>query len=143
MKTDFRALGQHKTVCALVLAAGQGRRMSGETLKQLHPLAGLALLERVLCSLRDAGVVEIHVVVGCEGDRVQQQIGTSYAGLNIEYIRAENWLQGNLHSFLAARGFCDQDFILCMGDHIFDPEIVLKLQRVDLKGTLALAVDRV
>jgi phosphatidylglycerophosphate synthase len=30
-----------------------------------------------------------------------------------------------------------------MGDHIFDPEIVLKLQRVDLKGTLALAVDRV
>ena len=143
MKTDLRALGQSKTVCALVLAAGKGSRMSEETLKQLHPVAGLALLKRVLRSLRDAGVVEVHVVVGCEGDQVQQQIGTSYAGLNIQYIHAEHWSQGNLHSFVAARGFCDRDFILCMGDHIFDPEIVLKLQRVDLKGTLALAVDRV
>ncbi len=143
MKTDSRALGQSKTVCALVLAAGKGSRMSEETLKQLHPLAGVALLERVLRSLRDAGVVEVHVVVGCEWDRIQQQIGTSYAGLNIQYIRAEHWSRGNLHSFVAARGFCDQDFILCMGDHIFDPEIVLKLQRVDLKGTLVLAVDRV
>ncbi len=143
MKTDSRALGESKTISALVLAAGQGSRMSEETLKQLYPVAGLALLKRVLHSLRDAGVVEVHVVVGYEGDRVQQLIGTSYAGLNIQYIRAEHWFQGNLHSFMAARGFCDQDFILCMGDHIFDPEIVRNLQRVDLTGALALAVDRV
>ena len=143
MKTDSGVLGQRKTMCALVLAAGQGSRMSEETLKQLHPVAGLPLLERALCSLRDAGIVEVHVVVGCEGDRIQQQIGTDYAGLNMQYIRAEHWSQGNLQSFLAARGFCDQDFILCMGDHIFDPEIVRKLQRVDLTGALALAVDRV
>ncbi|MCK5302479.1 MAG: NTP transferase domain-containing protein, partial [Candidatus Thorarchaeota archaeon] len=84
MKTDSGVLGQRKTMCALVLAAGQGSRMSEETLKQLHPVAGLPLLERALCSLRDAGIVEVHVVVGCEGDRIQQQIGTDYAGLNMQ-----------------------------------------------------------
>lgn len=138
-----KVLDQSKVVPALVLAAGQGNRMEGKTPKQLQRVAGLTLLERVLYSLRDAGLVEVHIVVGYEGEQVQQQIGTRFAGLRIQYIHAEYWPRGNLYSFLAARGFSEQDFILCMGDHIFDPEIVRKLQSIDLNGALVLAVDRV
>jgi CDP-L-myo-inositol myo-inositolphosphotransferase len=142
MEESTKILEQTKVVRALVLAAGEGSRMDGDTPKPLKRIAGLTLLERVLHRLQAAGIMEVHLVVGYKAKLIQQQIGSSYAGLNVRYIHAKNWEKGNLYSFLAARSFSDQDFILCMGDHIFDPEIVQKLQSVDLNGVLILAVDR-
>lgn len=143
MEARAKALEQSKVVRALVLAAGESSRMGGDPPKQLRQVAGLKLLERTLCSLRDAGIIEVHIVLGYKKELVQQQIGKHYVGLCIHYIHAEHWPRGNLYSFLAARGFSDQDFILCMSDHIFDAEIVQKLRSLNLDGVLALAVDRV
>ncbi|MFQ5834237.1 MAG: NTP transferase domain-containing protein [Candidatus Thorarchaeota archaeon] len=133
----------NRVVRALVLAAGEGRRMDNQPPKQLCQVGGLSLLERVLSCLRDAGIEEVHMVLGYEAELIQEWIGKSYAGLSIQYIYAEQWPSGNLHSFLAAQDFSNQDFILCMSDHIFEPEIVRKLRIVNLKGTVSLAVDRV
>jgi bifunctional UDP-N-acetylglucosamine pyrophosphorylase/glucosamine-1-phosphate N-acetyltransferase len=56
---------------ALVLAAGKGTRMKSELPKVLHPVAGLSMLERVLATVRDAGVADIVLVVGSGHERVR------------------------------------------------------------------------
>jgi CDP-L-myo-inositol myo-inositolphosphotransferase len=56
---------------------------------------------------------------------------------------AQNWEKGNLHSFMTAKGTFKEDFILCMGDHIFDSQIVRGLINVDHNSSLVLAIDRV
>jgi len=65
----------------------------------------------------------------------------------LNYIIAENWERGNLHSFFSAKEIFKENFVLCMGDHIFDGRIVEKLIDADFdpnsKGIiLHLAIDR-
>lgn len=62
--------------------------------------------------------------------------------MNVHFIVANHWEKGKLHSFLAAKGFFERNFILCMADHIFDPEIVKTLIGADHKGILTLATDK-
>ena len=129
---------------ALVLAAGEGSRLRKYAKqKTLHHIAGVPLLGRILQGLKEAGINSVYIVIGYEGDEIRQEIGENYAGLDITYITAQNWEKGNLHSFLAAKGVFKTDFILCMGDHIFDSQIVKNLINVNLNGALVLAVDRV
>lgn len=128
---------------ALVLAAGQGNRLQRICkVKPLLNVAGVPLLGRVLRGLRDAGIRNVYVVIGHEGEAIRERIGEKYAGLNVHFIVAKDWRKGNLHSFLAAKGLLERNFILCMTDHIFDLEIVKTLMKADLKGVLVLAVDR-
>ena len=131
---------------ALILAAGEGDRLEDLTLekpKPLVPVAGVPLLCRVLKSLKLAGVTEAYVVVGYMGQEIRKAIGEHFAGVNVNYIENSNWSKGNLYSLLAAKGFLEEDFILCMADHIFDSRIVKALQSTKLKKSLILAVDRI
>ena len=113
---------------ALVLAAGEGNRLRKYSKqKTLHHIAGVPLLGRVLQGLREAGISSVYIVIGYEGDEIRQEIGENYTGLDITYITAQNWEKGNLYSLLAAKGIFKKDFILCMGDHIFDSQIVKNL----------------
>ncbi|MGC9345170.1 MAG: NTP transferase domain-containing protein, partial [Candidatus Bathyarchaeales archaeon] len=132
------------SIPALVLAAGEGSRLRKYArLKPLLQVVGIPLLGRVLRGLKGAGIKDVYIVIGYEGDVIREHIGENYAGLNIHYITAKDWEKGNLHSFLAARGFFKRNFVLCMGDHLFDPQIVKNLINVHLKGSLIVAVDRV
>jgi len=132
------------SIPALVLAAGEGSRLRKYArLKPFLQVAGIPLLGRVLRGLKGAGIKDVYIVIGYEGDVVRERIGDNYAELNIHYVVARNWEKGNLHSFLAARGFFKRNFVLCMGDHLFDPQIVKNLINVPLKGILISAVDRV
>lgn len=129
---------------ALILAAGQGNRIKEVCkVKPLLNVAGIPLLGRVLRGLKEAGIRNAYIVIGYKGEVIREHIGENYAGLNIHFIVAKDWEKGNLYSFLSSKGFCEQDFILCMADHIFDPEIVKDILNVNLKGILALAIDRV
>jgi len=129
---------------ALVLAAGEGSRLRKYAKqKTLHHIVGVPLLGRILRGLKEAGINSVCIVIGYEGDEIRREIGENYAGLDITYITAQNWEKGNLHSFLAAKGIFKKDFVLCMGDHIFDSQIVKNLINVTLNGALVLAVDGV
>jgi choline kinase/phosphatidylglycerophosphate synthase len=129
---------------ALVLAAGEGSRLRKYARpKPLLQVAGIPLLGRVLRGLGEAGIKNVYIVIGYEGDVIREHIGENYAELNIHYVVAKDWEKENLHSFLAARGLFKRNFILCMGDHLFDPQIVRNLINAHLKGVLILAVDRV
>lgn len=129
---------------ALVLAAGEGSRLRKyASPKPLLQVAGMPLIGRILRGLEEAGVRNVWIAVGYKGDMVRQQIGENYAGLKIRYINVEHWEKGNLYSLLAAQGVLQQNFILCMGDHIFDSEIPKKLINSKFESAIVLAIEKV
>ncbi len=70
---------------ALIPAAGQSRRM-GEP-KLLLPLGDKTVLEHVLAALREAGVAQLLVVVGPEGERLEAVAAT--AGARVLRLREQ------------------------------------------------------
>jgi len=132
------------SVPALVLAAGEGSRLRKHAeQKPLLQVAGMPLIGRVLRGLAEAGVRNVWIAVGHKADVVRKQIGEDYAGLQIRYVNVEDWKKGNLYSLLAAQGIFQQNFLLCMGDHIFDPEIPKKLINSKFESAIVLAIDKV
>ena len=84
--------GQSKSFAAVILAAGQGKRMNSALPKVLHVLNGKPLLEWVLQSAKAAGAVKIVVIVGHGREQVvkmlpagiehtvqEKQLGTGHA----------------------------------------------------------------
>lgn len=61
-------------VHVVVLAAGQGRRMRSKTPKVLHRLAGRPLIEHVLRASDGLAPASVTVVVGHEGETVQNAL---------------------------------------------------------------------
>ena len=140
----MRRVNQSNSIPALVLAAGEGSRLREYTKsKPLLRVGGMPLLGRVLRSLKEAGVQNVWIAIGYRADKIRQQIGDNYAGLRIQYIIVEQWQKGNLYSLLAAEGVFQENFLLCMSDHIFDPEIPKKLIDSKPERTIVLAIDKV
>ncbi len=59
-----------KNVAAIVLAAGQGKRMKSALPKVAHPVAGKPMLWRVAAAARAAGISEIVFVLGHGRDKL-------------------------------------------------------------------------
>ncbi len=57
---------------AVILAAGQGTRMGSDLPKVLHTVAGRPMVAWVIDAVRRAGVARAIVVVGYQGERVEQ-----------------------------------------------------------------------
>ncbi|PRY57547.1 nicotine blue oxidoreductase [Knoellia remsis] len=77
-------------VAGLVLAAGAGRRMGGpKALLRLSP-SGPSLVELTVSRLRDAGVTDVHVVVGSAAPSVTRR-AQAVGGTVVE---AANWDEG-------------------------------------------------
>jgi choline kinase/phosphatidylglycerophosphate synthase len=132
------------SISALVLAAGEGSRLRKYAKqKPLLQVAGMPLIGRVLRGLKEAGVKSVWIAVGYKADMLRQTIGDDYVGLKIRYVNVEDWKKGNLYSLLAAEGIFQQNFLLCMGDHIFDPEIPKKLVDSMFESAIVLAIDKV
>ncbi len=131
---------------ALIIASGQGLRLKGRgDVKPLVPLLGLPLIERVILSAREAGIREFVVVVGYKGDEVTAFLEGLEAryGLSIRTVRNDEWQKENGLSVLKAKDVLRDDFLLLMGDHIFDPAILRRLIEEGVKaGEVVLAVDR-
>lgn len=77
---------------AIILAAGEGKRMKSKYSKVIHKIYGKPMIERVWDSVKTAGIGECIVIVGhraedvknCMGDRVkyavqEKQLGTGHA----------------------------------------------------------------
>ena len=60
---------------AVVLAAGEGKRMRSSLPKVLHPLAGRAMARHVVDATREAGVGRCVVIVGPSADGVRAALG--------------------------------------------------------------------
>lgn len=131
---------------ALVIAAGEGRRLASLTKdkpKGLVELLGLSLLERVILTAKQAGICEFLVVTGYLKNKMKRELGDgSKYGVKVSYIENTEWRRGNGVSVLKAKESLKENFILLMSDHIFDDRILRKLASSELRSSVVLAVDR-
>lgn len=68
---------RQKNRAAIVLAAGEGKRMESDRAKVLHEVAGVAMIDHVQQSIRDAGIDEIVIITGHREDQVRGHLGAS------------------------------------------------------------------
>ncbi|MBF0493689.1 MAG: NTP transferase domain-containing protein [Candidatus Omnitrophica bacterium] len=59
---------------AIILAAGLGTRMKSALPKVMHEVGSKSLLERVICSLKNADIKDIVVVVGYKADLIKKAV---------------------------------------------------------------------
>lgn len=99
---------------AVVLAAGQGKRMKSSLVKVLHPLRGRPLVGHVLDAVRGAGASRLIVVVGVQADLVRARL----EGEGVEFVDQGQPL-GTAHAVLATRpilGDFPGDVLVVCGD---------------------------
>lgn len=129
---------------AIVLAAGTGSRLQGESPKPLRAVSGVALLVRVLRTLEQVGIREAVVVVGHRGELVRKTLlATPGIGLRLRFVENPNFHAKNGLSLLAAKEYIDRECLLTMSDHLYSPELPRRLLAAEIpSGACALAVDR-
>lgn len=139
----MRERGKINLVRCLIIAAGRGSRLSsrGDS-KPLIPLLGLSLIERVILTAKKGGLTDFYVVTGYNGEKVKQYLDRFTQSRNINHITNEEWEKGNGISVLKAKKLLNENFILLMGDHVFDELILKKLKNERIaNGEVMLAVD--
>lgn len=129
----------------LIIAAGQGTRLKkkGEV-KPLVSLLGVPLIERVIRSAIEGGATEFYVVTG-----YQEMLITNFLKpleerlqISLTLIHNDEWQAENGLSVLKARDRINDQFLLLMADHLFDPDIIRSLLDHPLnEGDVLLAVD--
>jgi glucose-1-phosphate thymidylyltransferase len=105
---------------AVVLAAGEGRRLRPLTAyrpKPMLPAANRPILRHVLDAVVDAGVDDLHLVVGYGRDRVQNYFGPSYRDRPVTYHHQESQL-GTGHALLAAADAVEAETLVVNGDEL-------------------------
>jgi CDP-L-myo-inositol myo-inositolphosphotransferase len=112
--------------------------------KPLVPLLGLPLIERVILTANKAGLTEFCVVTGHNNEDLERQL-TRFShdrNIGITSILNKEWQRDNGLSVLKAKQMLEENFILLMGDHIFDETLLVKLKNEKVgDGEVVLAVD--
>ena len=130
----------------LVLAAGLGSRLREiSPSKPLTPVAGIPLVEHVIARAAIAGASEFVVVSGYRAEPLERFLRGLAArmGVAVTCVRVADWTLPNGHSVLAGSQQIEGDYLLLMSDHLFDPQIALRLlETADRRAAVTLAVDR-
>ncbi|TKX72453.1 sugar phosphate nucleotidyltransferase [Halorubrum sp. GN11GM_10-3_MGM] len=111
---------------AVVLAGGEGQRLRPLTRnrpKPMLPAANRPIIEYVLDAIIEAGISDIHLVVGYKRQRVQSHFGPTYQNADLTYHTQEKQL-GSGHALLQARDEIDEPFVAINGDQIADPALI-------------------
>ena len=131
-----------RPLAAVVLAAGQGKRMRSPRAKVLHAVAGSPLVSHVLAALEPLEVSPVVVVVGHDADAV----GAAVAGKAAIALQKEQL--GTGHAVLQARkalaGFDGDVLVLCGDVPLLRSETIRELvrlhRRVGAKATVLSAI---
>lgn len=86
--------------CAIILAAGEGKRMKSKTPKVLHKVCGKEMVNHVIDTIKDAGINSINLVVGKGSEKVK--CGTKDREITYS-LQAEQL--GTGHAVMCAREF--------------------------------------
>ena len=139
----------HEVACCVILAAGEGKRLSAlgnGSPKPMTEILGLSLGERVMLACMGAGVHRFIIVLGSRAEAVRahfEQVSARRA-CAVEFVMAAEWQRGNGISALAARDRVRGDrFLLVMADHLLLPTLILRVLRAPLGAReVCLGVDR-
>ena len=129
----------------IILAAGMGKRLKELTqnnTKCMVKVNGVALIDRMLHQIDRKHLSRIVIVVGYEGQKLIDYIGTLDIQTPIVFIRNEIYDRtNNIYSLALAKDWlCQDDTLLFESDLIFE-DAVLDMLVDDSRDTLAL-VDK-
>ncbi|NLY42876.1 MAG: NTP transferase domain-containing protein [Clostridiaceae bacterium] len=88
-----------ENLSAIILAAGEGKRMKSNKSKVLHTVCGKAMVEWVFNSVQQAGIHHCVIVVGYKADEVME-----YMGPKVQYALQKEQL-GTGHAVMQAIPF--------------------------------------
>lgn len=94
-------------ITAVILAAGEGKRMYSKLPKVLHKLCGFAMVEHVINSAKELGCQEPVVVIGHGADQVRKAIK------DVKFVMQEQQL-GTGHAVMQAEEFINENDILVL-----------------------------
>jgi len=121
-----------ETVSAVVLAAGEGRRLEPLTNrrpKPMVPVANRPILEYVVSAIADAGIERVVLVVGYQQERIRNYFGDGNEwGIDIEYVIQEKQL-GTAHAVLQAESAVSEPFLVLNGDRLVDASLVERVRK--------------
>ena len=117
---------------AVILAAGVGKRLW--TITQHRPkclieVGGKSLLARHLDTLASLGVRRTTLVVGYKQEMIRHAVGSSYAGVTLDYVINDQYHRGSISSLWMARRSFDDDAVIMDADVLYHREIMRRLLR--------------
>ncbi|WP_224270054.1 UTP--glucose-1-phosphate uridylyltransferase AglF [Haloprofundus salinisoli] len=131
---------------AVVLAAGKGTRLrplTDDKPKGMVEVDGKPILTHCFEQLAELGAEEFIVVVGYRKEAIISHYGDSFEGIPITYAhqREQN---GLAHALLTVEDHIDDDFVLMLGDNIFQANLadVVKRQQEE-RADAAFLVEEV
>lgn len=123
---------------AIILAAGQGKRMKSKLYKVLHPVCGKPMVGHVLDTVKQINCERSIVVVGHGAEAVKSYLGTS-----AEYVLQEQQL-GTGHAVRQAEPlFKDEEgvtIVICGDTPLVKPETLESLIALHTKSGAAATV---
>ncbi len=121
----------------IILAAGQGARLNGgrkDLPKCLVTIGGDTLLARNAALLRDAGIEDVVVVVGCQADAVRR------SGVRASFVDNPLFARTNsLYSLWLTRDLLADGFVVMNCDVLAHPQLIVDLLSARHEDALLLA----
>ena len=113
---------------AVVLGAGEGTRMRPLTYnrpKVMLPVLGTPILERIVSSCVEAGILHVIIVTGYLEEAIRSHFDKADLGAQIEYVRQEQQ-RGTADAINQVRDLVDERFLALNGDSLVS-SLTLKL----------------
>jgi glucose-1-phosphate thymidylyltransferase len=110
---------------AAILAAGKGTRLrplTEDKPKVLVEVDDKPLIEYAFDALIDIGVEEFVVVVGYKKEQIMERYDDEYEDVPITYAHQREQL-GLAHALLTAEPYINDDFMLMLGDNVFQANL--------------------
>ena len=131
---------------AIVLAAGKGTRLrplTDDKPKGMVEINGEPILTHCLEQLVELGADEFVVVVGYKKEKIIDHYGDEFRSIPITYTHQRKQ-RGLAHALLKAEEHIDGDFMLMLGDNIFQANLadVVRRQQED-RADAAFLVEEV
>ena len=126
---------------ALILAAGDGTRLrplTEDKPKVMIKIWNVPILERLLFSLKEAGIKRAVIVVGYKSDKIIDYFGSQWRGVEIVYKRVDKYEDGILTSAVMGEGAINERFVFVCGDTILEPETIKRA--IEMPGDLVVGV---
>jgi NDP-sugar pyrophosphorylase family protein len=128
---------------AIIIAAGGSTRTYPLTLstpKPMLPVCGLPLICHNLKALAGTGVEKVIIVVGYRRDQIQCALGSEQYGMEMVYVRQEE-INGTATAVMLAQPFLEDDnFLVLMGDDLYQQQALMKLAQCKSSTALAARV---
>ncbi|MGH2740813.1 MAG: bifunctional UDP-N-acetylglucosamine diphosphorylase/glucosamine-1-phosphate N-acetyltransferase GlmU [Actinomycetota bacterium] len=116
-----------RTLAAVVMAAGKGKRLKSALPKVLHPVCGRPVLRHALEAVRRVGPQQVAVVVGHDRDQVEEVVRSWDLGVPVEFVEQGEPL-GTGHAVLVAERAVGRsvDVLVLPGDNPLITEAMLR-----------------